>query len=386
MKKLHILMLNYEYPPLGGGAGVCTSEHVSGLALAGHDVTLITTFFDGTLEEEKEGNVHIIRLKSMRRHRHKSSVREMLSWMIHARKFLDTFCKVHTFDVCLAHFTFPGGYAAKYLKRKFGIPYIVISHGHDIPWFFPEQMLIYHVFLYRPIKKILAESAAVVVLNENLAKSARALLSGREKDKVRVIGNGCHTNLFTKSGSKDYTVLRILFVGRLVKQKDPMTFMRALKILNEKGENFIAEVVGNGVLLNKMKRYAYKTNLLQKVVFRGWLNRDDMPEIYSNTHVLVQSSVAEAMSVAALEALSAGVFMITTDTGVASRMIKNDINGVLVEKKNPEALAHALSVYYASKFKFKYAIPDEFLTIFRRENHWQNIIDKYNKLLSEVTE
>lgn len=386
MKKLRILVLNYEYPPLGGGAGVCTKEHIMGLAASGHEVTLITTFYEGTREEEEGGNVHIIRLKSLRRYKHKSSVREMLSWMTCARRFLSTFCRTNPFDICLAHFTFPGGYVAKYLKYKFKIPYLVISHGHDIPWFFPEQMWFYHAFLYGSIKKILTESAAIVVLNENLAASARAILSDKEKDKVRVIGNGCHTTQFFKQGTQDYSLLNILFAGRLVKQKDPMTFMKALKILDQKGVSFKAEVVGDGVLLNNMKRFTKIHKLSQKIIFRGWLSREEMPEVYSHAHVLVQTSLDEAMSVAALEALSAGVFLISTDTGAAHRLIENDINGVLTGKKNPKALANILEGYYKSKFVMRYTIPDKFLYTFRMNNDWQKIIDNYNKLLSEITE
>lgn len=385
MKKLRILVLNYEYPPLGGGAGVCTMEHIRGLAASGHEVTLITTFYEGTREEEKDGNVHIIRLKSLRRYKHKSSVREMLLWMTCARRFLSNFCRTNPFDICLAHFTFPGGYVAKYLKYKFKIPYMVISHGHDIPWFFPEQMLLYHAFLYGSIKRILAESAAIVVLNENLAKSARGMLSGEKKDKVRVIGNGCHTTQFLKKGGRDYSVLKILFAGRLVKQKDPMTFMKALKILHQKGVCFKAEVVGDGVLLNKMKRFTDVHKLSQKINFRGWVSREEMPEVYNQAHVLVQTSLDEAMSVAALEALSAGVYLISTDTGAAHRLIENNVNGVLTLKKNHEALAKNLEDYYKSKFVIRYTISDEFLYRFRMNNDWQKIIDNYNKLLSEIT-
>jgi len=111
-----------------------------------------------------------------------------------------------------------------------------------------------------------------------------------------------------------------------------------------------------------------------------------MPDVYRNTHVLVQTSLAEAMSVVALEALSAGVFLISTDTGAAHRLIENNVNGILILKKNPEALTKALMDYYQSKFLNQYAISDEFLKTFRMNNDWQNIIDNYNKLLSEITE
>ncbi len=71
MKK--ILILNYEYPPLGGGAGVCTRFEAEGLATLGHQVTVLTTWFDGEEEIEKKGNLTIVRLKSKRKYEFKSN-------------------------------------------------------------------------------------------------------------------------------------------------------------------------------------------------------------------------------------------------------------------------------------------------------------------------
>ena len=47
---MNLLFLNYEYPPLGGGAGVCTKYEAEGLAKLGHKVVVLTTWFNGEQE------------------------------------------------------------------------------------------------------------------------------------------------------------------------------------------------------------------------------------------------------------------------------------------------------------------------------------------------
>lgn len=55
-KKLKILMLNYEFPPLGGGAAPVSYELAKGYAKKGHSVNVVTMGFKGLPEyEEKEG-------------------------------------------------------------------------------------------------------------------------------------------------------------------------------------------------------------------------------------------------------------------------------------------------------------------------------------------
>lgn len=62
---MKLLILNYEYPPLGGGAGVITQNIAEGLSKLGHEISVVTTWFQGEKEVEiVNDNLKIIRLKS----------------------------------------------------------------------------------------------------------------------------------------------------------------------------------------------------------------------------------------------------------------------------------------------------------------------------------
>ena len=381
---MNLLILNYEYPPLGGGAGVCSQEQANGLVECGHHVTVITTWFDGLDEEETKGELKIIRLKAKRQFLHASSIGEKLSWLFGAKKFLLNYCPKNHFDVCIAHFTIPGGSVARKIKKKFNIPYVIVSHGHDIPWFFPKQMFFYHFVMYYKIKNILGGADKVVVLNKNLKEEATRFLSPKNKDKIEIIPNGCNTTLFKPDYKQKSNAFKILFTGRLVSQKDPLTFLKALSFFDKKVKNYTVEIIGDGILKAKMIHWIQNFHLEDKIIFRGWISQQEMLAAYQSAHVHVMTSRIEAMSMSALESLASGTFLISTRSSGNNQLITNRVNGLIVSDRNVHELAEAIEWYYNEKFINNYSVPDEILNKFRNTYDWQNIINLYNRLLENI--
>ena len=90
---MNILVLNYEYPPLGGGAApVCRDLSVS-MAAEGHKVTVVTMGFPGFPAHETLSGVEIIRLKCWRRKMASCMPWEQLTYIMAAEKFLNYYLK-----------------------------------------------------------------------------------------------------------------------------------------------------------------------------------------------------------------------------------------------------------------------------------------------------
>ncbi len=142
---MKLLILNYEYPPLGGGAGICTKYQAEGLIDYGHEITVITTWFQGEKETEKINNLQLIRLKSRRKKTYRSNPIEMFSWAIKTFRYIRRNKLYLETDLILAHFTMPAGIVALPVKLFYKIPYYIISHGQDIPWFCPRELFLYHL-------------------------------------------------------------------------------------------------------------------------------------------------------------------------------------------------------------------------------------------------
>ena len=79
---MRILMINYEYPPLGGGAGNAT-HHIAGqLAEMGHKVAVMTSSFRDLQTKERDRGVEIFRIPVLRRSSHRCSIVEMATFIL----------------------------------------------------------------------------------------------------------------------------------------------------------------------------------------------------------------------------------------------------------------------------------------------------------------
>lgn len=383
---MRILQLNYEYPPLGGGAGVCTRYEAEGLARLGHEVTVLTTWFEGEEEFSENGNLKVIRVKSRRKHDFKSNPVEMLSYVHHSKKYLKKHCKTNQYDIAVCHYAIPSGEVGLFLKKKFNIPYIVISHGHDIPWVFPKQMFKFHLATYFWLKKIFLNAKKTVLLTNEMKSHADKFLGENYASNNVVIPNGCNNELFKPDYSKKSNQFKIIFVGRMVDQKDPFTFLKAVKTISQKKEmDFMVHILGDGPLRSKMEAYVADNKLNNKIIFKGWVSKPEMLQAYQSANLQVISSTYEAMSIAALEALSSGQYLISTPVSGNNELIEEGVTGNFMDYGDFEGLARLIEAFYHEKFLKGYLVDEQKVEDFREEYSWSNVVNQYEELLKEIT-
>ncbi len=368
---LHILILNYEYPPIGGGAGVISKYLADNFIHKGHKVTVITSWFEGERDIEKTENLEIIRLHSKRKKIFQSNPYEMYSWMNYCIKYLKTIANAN-YDICLTNFALPGGPPALYLKEKFNIPYVIISHGHDIPWYYPKKMFIWHLLTYPWIIKHLNTSAYNIVLTEEMKRIIDKQSSVPSKNII--IHNGIEVGNFDKKF--EGTTLRILFVGRLVHQKDPFTFLKAAKLLEQKSIPCEFIILGDGDMREKLEEYAIVHNI-QNLSFRGKVGHKEVMHEYRQSHILISSSLNEGMSVAILEAASHGLYIIATHASGNDKVILEDVNGHLVDYGDYHAIADKVAYFYHEKFLKEFKYFESYIQEFENTFSWSKIADQY---------
>ena len=120
-KKLRILMLNYEFPPLGGGASPVSYEIAKGYAKLGHKVDVVTMSYKDLPEKETKDKINIYRVKCLRSKKEICHPWEQLTYIISAKKFLKKHLKNNNYDINHTHFIIPTGVIALWLKKKFGL-------------------------------------------------------------------------------------------------------------------------------------------------------------------------------------------------------------------------------------------------------------------------
>lgn len=130
----------------------------------------------------------------------------------------------------------------------------------------------------------------------------------------------------------------LCFVGRLQTQKGVDVLLKVFKSI-EPSDQTRLWIVGEGEKSEEYTSYA-RTNGLQNVVFWGF--REDVEKFLAAADIFVLPSRFEAMPIALLEAMAAGVACVVTDVGENRTVITNGVNGLLVPPENENDLRYAL--------------------------------------------
>ncbi|CAM9533255.1 unnamed protein product [Ectocarpus fasciculatus] len=141
---------------------------------------------------------------------------------------------------------------------------------------------------------------------------------------------------------------RFVMVGRVVPEKTPGMFVRAVAVLQRRlaeGVGRIAEavVVGNGTLLGPMRGLARDLNAT--VRFTGFVSADKVPcEVRRATALVIPSTGPTAFEMVGPEAMLLGVPLVTFGFGGSGELVRHMENGILVAEPTPKALADALEL------------------------------------------
>ena len=120
-----ILIINYEYPPLGGGGGHASSQIATRLVQKGYDVHVLTSRYRGQLKDEEIDGVKIHRIWTLRRHLEKCSVFEMIVFMIMGGILGLDYANQIKPNKVLSFFSIPSGPVAWLIKVFHKVPYTI---------------------------------------------------------------------------------------------------------------------------------------------------------------------------------------------------------------------------------------------------------------------
>jgi glycosyltransferase involved in cell wall biosynthesis len=139
--------------------------------------------------------------------------------------------------------------------------------------------------------------------------------------------------------------LFVLTVGFVGPRKGYLDILDAVPQVVQSDESVRFVFVGgeerpgeNYPVLSKIKNQ----NLDRWVIVTGEIDRSKIPSLLASTDVFLLPSREEGMPIAILEAMRAGLPIITTTVGGIPEMIEDGVSGILIEPENPEKIAEAL--------------------------------------------
>jgi phosphatidyl-myo-inositol alpha-mannosyltransferase len=136
----------------------------------------------------------------------------------------------------------------------------------------------------------------------------------------------------------------VLFVGRLEKRKGLRYLLRAWPHVLERVPDARLVVVGRGRPLEGYKRFASRQGWsASDVVFAGYVSEQDLPRYYQRADVFCAPNTGqESFGIVLLEAMAAGAPIVASDIRGYRDVVTQGVEGLLVERQNPGALADAL--------------------------------------------
>ncbi len=261
---------------------------------------------------------------------------------IRAYKQLKKIMMSGKFDVVHCHSPM-GGVLARLAAKSIGIsPIIYTAHGFH---FFKGAPLI-NWLAYYPIEKFLARYTDVLITinNEDYERAKKF----KAKKVVYVPGIGVDSSKFanvnidrnkkrSELGISDNTVV-LLSIGEMIKRKNHETALKALSKLNNR--NFIYLICGRGELEGYLKEMTKKLDIEDKVRFLGF--RNDIPEICLVSDIFVFPSYQEGLPVSVMEAMSAGLPIVSSSIRGNTDLIEHGKSGYLLEPDDVEGFAASI--------------------------------------------
>ncbi len=341
---MHLLLLNYEFPPLGAGAGNATQALAREFVQQGHRVTVITTWFPGLPDTETVDGYTIHRVHARRVAKDRSNPLEMLHYTILAHRQAREVVRTDRPDHIIAFFALPTGYIAWRLYAAFGIPYTLSLRGGDVPGFLPKDLWLHHL-ITRPFNRPVWGNATHLVANSEGLRDLADTTAEKYGKKVSYVPNGVDTQVYyPRSRTDDTEHIALLFVGRLVRQKGVTYIIKALTEMCAHDVSLRTRVhltvVGDGPLRTVLMQEASALGVADMITWKGWLSRKELPLEYRTHDVFVFPSFEEGMPNVVLEAVASGLAVVATDIPGTNSIVESEVQGILIDKH--EGLTAAL--------------------------------------------
>ncbi|MBX9671240.1 MAG: glycosyltransferase family 4 protein [Candidatus Obscuribacterales bacterium] len=361
IRKLRVCLISREYPPETGWGGIATfTRHLAhGLKDIGHHVEVVSLSKDHDKTVDDDGvKVHRVSLEWIEKnfdsmnacipYSHYVLSASVSMW----RKFLELH-KQQAFDVVdtpelLAEGFFPALTRILPLVIRLYTPHSkFIREGlHNVTPSFDHEFI-------AAIERVAMTSADVLT---SPSLDLRDYVAGDlhiESDKIEIVRNPIDPDQFSPDGVRllpDTKKIRVLFVGRLEERKGIQYLVDAIPMITRKNRNVEFVVIGDDTKnatgqtseLHKLKNTIARDGTGEFIQFINRVPLADLPGYYRSADICVVPSVYDNSPYTCLEAMSCGRPVVGTAGGGTKEYLTHEQSGIIVEPKDPQAIADAL--------------------------------------------
>lgn len=261
--------------------------------------------------------------------------------------------------------------------RALDVPKVVTFHTY-------RDHVYPYVWFHEQLERDYLARIAVKICVSDVAKS---LIAKYFPGEYEVIPNGVDPGRFHPGvehiAKYDDDVFTILFVGRMDPRKGLRHLLHAYARFKPAHPKSRLVIVGGGILQSYYRRFVQPAGLTD-VHFEGYATPEQLPRYYATADCYVSPVTAgESFGIVLIEAMASGCPVIGSDVGGYRFVIDHERNGLLVPPKNPDALAAALA-HLADDTAFRARLGRQALAD-SVQYHWSSVVDRIEACLVRAT-
>jgi len=286
-------------------------------------------------------------------------------------------------DVACFFYALPNGLAGLFSERIKKIPTVLSLIGRDIPG--PGIPYFWKHYFHLIVKRI----QSIVFISEYSRKQAR----GESESTGTVIPFGVDTKKF-RPGLEDNPIRKkwnippsglVLFtLLRLDPLKRTDVLIESFRQVLKELDVFLI-VGGKGPQLSSLQSLVAESDMQQRVIFPGFIPDDQLPFYYDASDVFIFHSTYETFGVSLVQALAAGLPVVSVNSTAIPEIVIPGWNGLLVEPLDPNALAHAAIELLTHESKRK-RMGVESRKLAEKKYDWNLIANQYEDVFRAVIE
>lgn len=318
------------YTPQINGVTSVVRELERALTRQGHDVYI---FAPAYFHEQRCENGHIFRFPALNARFHKES-RVVIPY---DRRAFSVFKEL---DVVYSHTPFSMGLVALRAARKYELP-----HVHTYHTLFTEYLHYLPRFI-RPTRRMAERISAAfcnrcdAITTPSVAMREELLKYGVQKP-IYILPFGVDLEPFERPLQIDARAALglepderlLLYTGRLGAEKNLKFLLRAFRqILDGSAQPLRLVLAGDGPYRPQLEQYAHELQLHNRVIFTGYIPREQLTDYYRAADLFVFASKTETQGLVLMEAMAAGLPAVAVSAMGVQDVVFHDETGLLVDE------------------------------------------------------
>lgn len=343
---MRICFVSRRYFPAISGMSVYAQNLLRELVEAGHDVTMISQYRGDAFGTRVYGGgpppavpgVRVIGLEQVGEQTDGDFERDIDTMVA-------TIAAEHAtrpFDILHAQYGYPTGWAVLLASKQLGVPNVVSIQGGDGHWV-GSCCETHRVAMCA----VLAHANALLIGGASFVDEVCARL-GSDPGRFTIVPGAVDTARFAR-GEDGLPVahdgpIRLFYHGRVDRRKGVLDFIQALATLRAQGTPFAATISGIGPDVESSQALAAELGFAEpEIRFTGYAAYDTVPALYAQADLFVSPTYAEGFSNTILEAMAAGLAVVSCHAVGVSDCLRDEENGLLTMPGDVPALAGALT-------------------------------------------